>query len=293
MRIFFFVCLAWIYSVACALAATLSGGGGAGISLPFDTITTSEAQPLKICGVGGLSDDCYYIYTHSNGTPTIRAVINGVEGDADINVVIDAGNKWCARDSANAIILCIEPGLSGAINQFSFGSGYYPYKSIWFDASALSTDGTQCAAPAEVTLNSGPKTFSIICTDNDASTINGKVKMPAEYSGGTIFFTHVYLQTAADTNALNGDVTAQCRGNGVAVNSTWGTEIAIDDAAVTGSNKNDFTTSAAVTPDGTCTGGPMLYFRYQVDAAGTTTAVSTLHHLGFLLEYPVTSWSSR
>lgn len=293
MQSFLLVWLVWLLSLSTAMAANVSGGGGGGISLPATTIFTSESQPLKVCGLGALTDNCYYIYTHSNGTPTIRAVIDGNEGDADINVVIDTGNKWCARDSTESIILCIEPGASGAINQYTFVSGYYPYKSIWFDAASLSTDGTQCATPSEVTINSGPKTFTIICADSDTSSIYGKVKMPGEYSGGTIYFTHVYLQTAADTNALNGDVTAQCRGNGVAVNSTWGTEIAIDDANVTGSNKNDFTTSAAVTPNGTCTGGPMLYFRYQLDATGTTTAVATLHHLGFLLEYPVTSWSSR
>ena len=276
-----------------AYAASVAGPGGSGTVLPANTITTSESSKLKVCGTDSHTDECWHIYVNSSGDPIIRCVTNGTEGDCDTKVKIDAGNAWILQDSADATIVRIEPGASGGINQFTFGSGYYPYKSVWFDAAALSTDGTQCAAPAEVTLNSGPKTFTIICTDNDASTIYGKVKMPSEYSGGAVYFTHVYLQTAADTNALNGDISAQCRGNGVTVNSTWGTEVAIDDAAVTGSNKNDFTTSGAVTPNGTCTGAPMLYFRYQLDATGTITAVATLHHLGFLMEYPVTSWSSR
>jgi len=277
-----------------AQAASVSGaGGGGGTTLPSTTIFTSETNKLKVCGVDTHTDECWYIYVNSSGDPIIRGVNNGVEGDVDVNITIDTGNRWTLYDSSQNCILSITPGASGALNQFVFCPGYLPYKWIWFDAAALSTDGTQCAAPAEVTINSGPKRFTIICADNDASTIYGSVKMNNDYSGGPIYFTHVYLQTAADTNALNGDITAQCRGNGVTVNSTWGTEVAIDDAAVTGSNKNDYTTSAAVTPNGTCTGAPMIYWRYQLDAAGTTTAVATLHTLGFGMEYPVTSWSGR
>jgi hypothetical protein len=35
----------------------------------------------------------------------------------------------------------------------------------------------------------------------------------------------------------------------------------------------------------------MLYWRYQLDATGTTTAVATLHHVGFRMEYSETSRS--
>jgi hypothetical protein len=119
----------------------------------------------------------------------------------------------------------------------------------------------------------------------------GSTMMPDSWDGGTVTFAHSYIQTAADTGALNGDIAAQCRGNGEVPSSTWGTEIAIDDAAVVGSNSNDKTTSAAVTPAGTCAAGDMLYWRYQLDATGTTTAVATLHHVGFMMEYVVTSLS--
>ena len=158
-------------------------------------------------------------------------------------------------------------------------------RSMWFGAAGFSVDGTQCATPAEVTINSGPKLYTTICADNDASTIYGSAQMPDGWDGGTVTFAQVYVQTAANTSALNGDIAAQCRGNGETPSSTWGTEIAIDDAGVTGSNNNDITVSAAVTPAGTCAGGDMLYWRYQLDATGTTTAVATLHTLGFKMEY--------
>lgn len=158
-------------------------------------------------------------------------------------------------------------------------------RSMYWGAAALSADGTNCANPAEVTINSGPKLYTIICADNDSSTIYGSTVMPDSWDGGTVTFETTTIQTAANTSALNGDIAAQCRGDGETPSSTWGTEVAIDDAAVTGSNNNDQITSGAVTPAGTCAAGDTLYWRYQVDATGTTTAVSTLHFLGFKMEY--------
>ncbi|HMD81946.1 MAG TPA: hypothetical protein VKE92_11590, partial [Anaerolineales bacterium] len=135
--------------------------------------------------------------------------------------------------------------------------------------------------------------YTIICADNDASSIYGEVVMPDAWDGGTVTFTHRYVQTAADTGVLNGDISTACRLATSTINATWGSEVAIDDAAVTGSNAIDMTTSGAVTANGTCTAGVprLLQFRYQLDAAGTTTAVATLHHLGFTMRYSVTSLS--
>lgn len=160
--------------------------------------------------------------------------------------------------------------------------------SVYFPAGSLSADGTQCAAPAEVTINSGPMQYTIVCTDNDTSTIYGSVVLPDGFDiTKDITFELSYIQTAADTGPLNSDIAIQCRGTGEAVNNTWGSEIAIDDAAVTGSNAVDMTTSAAVdTAD--CVAGDILYFRWQMDATGTTTAVATLNIVGMKAEYTTT-----
>ena len=157
--------------------------------------------------------------------------------------------------------------------------------TISWNAGGTNSDGTQCAAAAKITINSGPQVETTICADNDASTIYGHVKMPDSWNGGTVTMASEYIQTAADTGVLNGDIACQCRGAGETVNNTWGTEIAIDDAAVTGSSGSDITTSAAITCDGTCAGGDVLYWRYQMDATGTTTAVATLHFVGWSMEY--------
>ncbi len=160
--------------------------------------------------------------------------------------------------------------------------------SVYWPAGAMVEDGSNCATPALVTINSGPKQWTVICTDNDSSTLDGHATMPDSWDGGTVTFELVYIQTAADTDALNSDIFAQCRGAGETPDTNWGGEVAIDDAAVTGSNANDHTTSAAVTPDGTCAGGDTLYWRWQMDATGTTTAVATLHILGIKLEHTST-----
>jgi hypothetical protein len=229
------------------------------------------------------------IYTDASLGPQVRPCT-----DANTQTVIPTNFTHSLYDEeATAAVETVDPDAASTLLVWQYPTATYrPKKSVWFGAGSLSTDGTQCAAPAEATpVASGPKVWTIICTDNDGSTIHGAMRMPDSWDAGTVTFTHVYQQTAADTSALNGDIAAQCRGNGEAPSSTYGTEVAIDDAGVVGSGANDMTTSAAVTPTGTCAAGDMLYWRYQLDATGTTTAVATLHHLGFNMEYSITSRS--
>lgn len=213
--------------------------------------------------------------------------------DANTRTYIENGFTWCLYDiEGDACMLTIDPDAASKLLMYQYGTNYRPLKSGWIDATKLDGDGTNCPArPTAVTINSGPKLPTFICADSSSSILYGSFRVPDDWDGGTLTFQHVYIQTAADTNALNGDISAQCRGNGETVSSTWGTAIAIDNAAVTGSNANDMTTSAAVTPAGTCAAGDMLYFRYVLDATGTTTATATLHHVGFYVKYTSTSWS--
>lgn len=177
--------------------------------------------------------------------------------------------------------------FSGGVVNDSVDAGHIStlVKSMYWGAVAMSSDGTNCADPAEVTINSGPKLYSIICTDNDGSRMHGSTVMPDGWDAGTVTFEVNYVQTAADTSALNLDVAAACRDAGTTVNGTYGTEVAIDDAAVTGSNAVDATTSGAVTANGTCAAGDFLYWYIDVDATGTTTAMATVNFLGVKMEW--------
>jgi hypothetical protein len=156
-------------------------------------------------------------------------------------------------------------------------------KSMYWGAGAMSADGVNCADPAEVTINSGPKLYSAICTDNAASILYGSTVLPDGFTGTTVTFELSYVQTAAETLLLNSDISAMCRSVTDTINSTWGSPIAMDEN-VTGTNGLDLLTSAAVTPNGTCAGGDMLYWRWVV-STDTTTTMSSLHILGMKMEY--------
>lgn len=213
-------------------------------------------------------------------------VTDGAEVSDLIAYYMDAGTKTEAfrvDGSDNQLEIAILTTLQP--NDISSAEISTIVESIGWNAGATSSDGTQCADPAEVTINSGPKLFTTICTDNDASTIFGSTPMPDSWDGGTVTMEVQYVQTAADTSALNGDIAFMCKGSGETIDGTYGTEVALDNATLTGSNAIDHTISAAATPAGTCAGGDTLLWRYQIDATGTTTAVASLHFLEWKMEY--------
>lgn len=155
---------------------------------------------------------------------------------------------------------------------------------MYWPAGALSADGTQCADPAEVTINSGPKQYAIICTDNDASVIHGSVVMPDSWDAGNLTMELVYVQTAANTGALEWDIYAQCRGAAETVNNTWETAVNVIDAATTGSNAVDHTTSGNVTCASDAA-GDTLFWKIEIDAAGTAATMASMNFLGVKMEY--------
>lgn len=276
-------------------AITLTAGAGSGntaLVVPADSIGDSEI-PNTITidhSTTGTLDLDQTVAPTAEGRVAWDATNDEVEiGDgAGTQRIIPVGTttsaNFCTYDSAANEIDCATSDSSAA-NTVAAGDITTLIKSMYWGAGAFSSDGTNCANPAEVTINSGPKMYTVICTDNDSSTIYGSTVMPDGWDAGTVTFELSYLQTAADTSAMNADVAAQCRASGETVNNTFGTEQAIDDAAVSGSNIVDMTTSAAVTADGTCAAGDMLTWRIQLDATGTTTAVATLHLLGVKMEY--------
>lgn len=269
-----------------SLATTSAVRSGVGGTTGWPTssankeITWANSLPNAMRVGDGVTPLC--LYTDATIGPTIRPCT-----DSNTETIIPANFNWCLYDIEGAsCIYTVDPDAASTLAMHQIAAAYRWKKSVWFGAGALSTDGTQCAAPAEVTINSGPKIWTVICTENDASTMYWSFKSPDNWDGGTFTVDHVYIQTAADTGSMLGELSAQCHGNGETVDSTWGSVVELDDAAVTGSNKNDMITSTAVTPAGTCAAGDMVYFRWQYDATGNpTTAAATLNHVGFRVEY--------
>lgn len=277
-----------------------SGGGGGGTGtintwgdlLATGAMGTSETNKLKVCGINAQVNTCWNMYIHSNGKLYLRGSKNGVEGDVDIDVPISQTHQWCLKDDSGNPVLCVKPDAATAPTKYTFGPNYRPRRSIWFGADALYGDGTNCPSnPTAVIINSGPKIPTFLCALNSASRLYGSIRMPDSWDAGAVTFTHVFIQTAADTGALSGNVSCQARSLLETPANGWGTLVTMTDAAVSGSNVNDMLTSASVTCSGAPQPGDMFYWFYQLASAGTTTAVATLHHVGFLMEYSVTSWS--
>ena len=287
-------CTACTVSVSIRRSTAILGNGGAGgggvtgwpSSSGIKEVTWADSLANALRIGDGVTPMC--IYTDATLGPRIRPCTA-----SDVRLyVLPNFNLVIYDEEGTTDILTFDPDAATPKDKYLFGSTHRPLKSFWIGAGAMEGDGTNCPSNSSaVTINSGPKLQSFICADRSSSILYGSLRMPDDWDGGTLTFQHVYVQTAADTSALNGDISAQCRGNGEALSSTWGTAVAIDDAAVTGSNQNDMTTSGAVTPAGTCAAGDMLYFRYVLDATGTTTATATLHHLGFYGKYSSTSLS--
>lgn len=288
---FFALTLALLLSPVGVWAASVSGSGGGsvqGLDQNFDIANeinrATSARPV-IIGNGTQKGQLY-------GDPTQGFIIKP-EPLGDSYWRIWSSFSGCIYDEASAArVWCVDPDAATPRAKYLFQSGYYPLKSIYLPAGYWDGDGTQCpASPTTVTINSGPKLPTFVCADNSAATLYAALTLPPDYvAGSTLTFTQRVIQTAADTGSINGDISAQCRGNAETPSSTWGTAVALDAASLTGSNANNFITSTAVTPAGTCNPGDSLYVRYVFDAV-STTASSTLHVVGFDMTYSSESLS--
>jgi len=203
------------------------------------------------------------------------------EARLDANVVLDnAANTYTAgaQDFSSAA------SVTFAANEILSSEIATEVRSLYWGAGAISVNAAStCAAASEVEIGSWDAMYTIVCTDANTSTMTGSAILQDSWDAGTITFELAYIQDAADTAIMNADVKARCVGPGETP-AAYGTEVAIDDAAVTGSDAMDFTTSGAVTPAGTCVAGDFLQWSVELDVA-TTTAVATLHFVGVKPEY--------
>lgn len=277
----FFQAGAWAQLGIAAETLTLQGAFANGKSI---TGANSKANCFQVGD--GVTPMCHY--TDAVLGPLIRPVT-----DANSITLISNTFSWKLWDEAGTLSMEeAKPSGANPAAMWSYvNAAYRPKGTVSWNADAMHTDGTQCGQPTERILNSGAPMSTIICTNNASSSIYGQVEMPDRWDGGTVTFMWSGVQTAADTAIMNSHIAAACRANTVTINNTWGTSQTLNIAAVTGSNAINTVTSAAVTPNGTCTGaGTLLQWRWQLDTS-TTTAVATLHNLGIKMVYSTKSRS--
>lgn len=267
------------------------GGGGGETGWPTVSTTKEMTWANSLANAVRLGDGVtpICIFTDVTIGPVIKPCT-----DANTRTHIWTNFTWGIRDhGGDADMFVVDPDAATKKAMYAFQSGYYPLKSFYLPAGYFSTDGTQCAAPAEATpVASGAKLFTILCADNDSSRMHATFDMPDDYDGGTIQLKSVVVQTAADTNVIEFQARAQCKGDTetlVAI-SSFGTEVVWTDT-MTGSGAVNKATSGAITPSGTCAAGDLISLSIDIGATNTTTAMATAHILGFKVIYSSTSLS--
>ena len=264
-----------------------SGGGSATLNSAFlngKEITGANSLANAVRIGDGLTPICIYI--DSTSGPRIRPCT-----DSDVRTYIENGFTWGLFDVAgDADMFVVTPGAATKKAMYAYKPGYYPLKSVFLSAYSLQGDGTNCPARPTVVTISNMIYPTFICTENNSSRLKFWIPMPTNWDGGVVYFEPMYAQTAADTGSVLLDAAAACRAFGTAFNGTYGTEVNIDDASVTGSGAVDSTLSAAITPNGTCTSGSALFGYLDVDATtNPTTAAATLNFIGVRVFWSETS----
>lgn len=307
------------FTVTDCLTETCEAGGGSGDikkELRYDAAegwqvwnssggVSAEADTLEtVMGRGNTTTKCTAAdpceFSNAADVQAIQLIVDDTNVakiksrvPADLEPTIPSGLKYCLRyEGDGACIETIDPTQAAMIDAYEYHADYRPIEQITFRADALYKNASStCADPSSVRINSGPQVPSVICTNDAASQLDGSIRMPKNWDGGPVIFEISYVQTAVNTGSFISLIQAQCRAPGGTINNTFGTPVAITDAAVTGSNGFDVTASTAVTPNGSCAGGNFLAFEWFVDIS-TTTTMASLHILEITMLYNVTSRSN-
>ena len=209
-------------------------------------------------------------WTPLNFTGTIRpstgAFVSGniVKSDAN-GLFVDGGpagtGTWTntsANTGDNKILVAT---AAGGTNTITTG-----VNAFW-DGGAVTVDGTNCTNATSQTINSGPTLYAFSCADSNSSAFDGSLTLTQAIATAT--FTLTVNDVDSSSQHFAGGFKAQCRASGTAPNSTWGTAQTVDITMVT-ANNNYTGTTAAVTPNGTCSSGATLFWRFTVDATTNT-----------------------
>jgi len=222
-------------------------------------------------GLSGLTDD---FILKANGTTAAEISTIKDDGAGNISYGTVSGNRHeFTFTAATAVRTITFPNESGTL-------AFQKIKVAW-DADAIIQDGTNCTDPVTGQINSGPRTRWFTCADSGSSIFEGKVEY-LPYAITTAAFTLKVNHATTESITFAGDFSAQCRASGTTVNSTWGTAVAAD-VLITTANQPAAATASGLVPNGTCSAGSTLYWRYVVDAANFSTNAANARVTGVYL----------
>ena len=142
-----------------------------------------------------------------------------------------------------------------------------PIAPYW-DAGGFTYPSTStCTTPVVTQINSGPSAYTTTCTDASTSTFEGNLII--KQNVGTVTFQLTVSDVDSSSHVFGGDFSAMCRAPGATINATWGTSQSVAITMATANNAYVGTT-AAVTPNGTCSDGATLFWRFVVNTATFT-----------------------
>lgn len=258
-----------------ATGATSAGTGGvlseSGGILNVSGGATFGSSPFLIFDTSAIaSTDKTWTVLNFSGTirPTTGVITAGHNLTIDANgLIVDNGapgtGTWTDASVSTGTNKTLRDALAG-------GTGnaiWTPVRASW-DGGSLTPDGTNCADPTKQTINSGPVIYSFSCADSNSSTFDGHLTLPITMAGNlaTVKFRLTVNDVDSSSQIFAGGFKAQCRASGTAPNNTWGTAQTVAITMVTANNDYSQTT-AAVTPDSTCSAGSELFWRFTIDAA--------------------------
>jgi hypothetical protein len=239
----------------------------------------------------------YRLNYHSDGTFRMAGGIGGAIGSGTTNKLV----KWATAETLGDSMIQ-ENGSNLEIGNVSGNHYVYSYAAptavrtisvpnqanlqmgpfgVYWDGGAITPDGTNCADPTKQTLNSGPIGYFFSCADSDSSIFYGQVILPVALA--TVTFKLSLFHGTTESITFAGDFSAECRGAGTAINNTWGTVQAAD-VAITTANQVAEAITSALTPNGTCSVGSMLFWRYVVDATNFSPNAVNSKVIGVYME---------
>jgi hypothetical protein len=200
-------------------------------------------------------------------------------GAGDASYVNPAGDVEIANDGTTTIQAgAVDPAMIAPLT-----------KSMVWGAGAISTDGTECSDPAEVTIGTGPKVYTISCPMDGVSETNGvlygSTVMPEGWDGGAVRLElTTYMTTDTDVGGtLHTEAQVLCRTDDESIDATWGAAVEIDLAVAVGDAVNEIitATSGDITGNG-CAAGESLFWRIVwCDTDGTPDAPCDTSSAGY------------
>ena len=264
-------------SPASGVKLTIQGTGATSATRSLDIENSAGADALRVYDDGetriGDADGANYWSISSSGAMTAA-------GTASVTL---------PADSVGASALSSAAIESGDIDVADLPD---QVRSVSWAASGMSADATDCTDPSEVTINSGPKVYTLACPMASSETDGFIYGQPwiipdgFDQTADVTFELTAYLTTDGGAGTWHGEVAIQCQSEGEIVDSTWGTGIGLDLTPAAADVVNDVIqdTSAAVDTDTTgedCDPGDTLFWRWKSCDTDATPSSGCTSSAGF------------